>query len=97
MIRRIGLFFICLILGAASANAARIDSRTLNCSDARQLVSARGAVVLATSTFLFYRYVADRGQCDRTQITRAATAPTADDPRCAVGYRCSAPPSASDR
>ncbi len=97
MIRRFCLAVACLVLGASHAYAARIDSRTMSCNNAQQLVNARGAVVLATSTFLFYRYVADRSQCDRTQIVRAATAPTADNPRCAVGFRCSASPSAADR
>lgn len=97
MIRPIGLAVACLVLGISGAQAARVDSRKLSCNTAQLLVLERGSVVLATSTFLFYRYVADRSQCDRTQIIRAATAPTVDNPRCAVGFRCAPAPSSEDR
>jgi len=73
---------------------ARDDTRMMTCAGAQQLVRDRGAATLATSTFVYYRFVADRSECDRTQILRPAFAPTKDDPNCQVGYRCATAPGA---
>lgn len=73
---------------AAVPAAAREDTRKMTCSEARDFVRREGATVIATSTFLYIRFVADQGYCERSQIALPAYAPTADDPQCAVGYRC---------
>ena len=77
-----------VVFGAQTASA-RDDSRSFTCSEAQAFVKAKRAVVMATSTFLYYRFVASQAECPRGQAARPAAAPTRDDPRCNVGFRCS--------
>lgn len=96
MIRRMVFAACCLVMAASPALAQRVDSRSLSCAAAQDLVRQRGSVVLSTSTFLFYRYVSDRSYCDRSQVLRAAAAPTSDNPNCNVGFRCAGRPNSSN-
>ena len=81
-----------ILTAVATGASAREDTRTMTCSAAKALIVERGAATLATSTFLYYRFVANRSLCDRTQVVRAAYAPTSDNPQCAIGFRCATAP-----
>ncbi|MBB4301137.1 hypothetical protein GGD81_000152 [Rhodobium orientis] len=80
-------FLFCLA-GSGAAAAPRANTTAMTCTEAQTLVAGSGAVVLATSTFLYYRFVSSEAQCPREQVTRPAFVPTADDPECPIGYRC---------
>ncbi|MCW2305791.1 hypothetical protein [Rhodobium gokarnense] len=80
-------FLSCLAASGAAA-APRANTTTMTCAEAQALVAGSGAVVLATSTFLYYRFVSSQAQCLREQVTHPAFVPTSDDPECPVGYRC---------
>ena len=84
--------FLAVLLAASTATpaAAREDTRNMTCGEAQAFVRQEGAVVMATSTFLYIRFVADQGRCERGQVAVPAYAPTADSKQCAVGYRCAA-------
>lgn len=81
-----------LILAALLAGSAhaRIYSPSLSCAEARNLVARSGAVILYTSPYTYDRYVAHQGYCSNAgdEIARPAFVPTADHPRCFVGYTC---------
>jgi hypothetical protein len=61
------------------------------------LVFQRGAIVLGTGGYTYDRYVRDRSFCEITQTTKAAFAPTLDNPQCFVGYTCLEPSGERDR
>jgi hypothetical protein len=81
---------VCLLLamGSATTAMARPDTRTMSCAQAVALVRAQGAVVMSTGDFTYDRYVAGGAHCMALQITARATAPTADNPKCRVGFIC---------
>jgi hypothetical protein len=61
----------------------------MTCSQAQELVKKSGSIVLTTSANTFDRFVANASYCvPRTVDVRAKFAPTRDNPKCAVGYRC---------
>jgi hypothetical protein len=81
---------VCLLLAIVSATTAmaRPDTRAMSCAQAAALVRAQGAVVMSTGEFTYDRYVAGGAHCMALQITVRATAPTADNPKCRVGFTC---------
>ena len=81
------------MLRTATAAAAqnRPSTTDLTCRQSAGIVQSRGAVVLGTGGYTYDRFVANRGFCEITEITRAAFVPTRDSPSCFVGYRCREP------
>lgn len=73
---------------AAAPAAARPDSRTMTCEQARALVRARGAVVLGTGRYTYERVVDHAGYCDRGETAELFIAPTRDVANCRVGGYC---------
>lgn len=68
---------------------ARVNTTNLNCSQAKDLVSSRGAIVLDTSRNAFDRYVANRSFCPVGDHTIRAYVPTRNKKSCWIGYTCS--------
>ena len=71
-----------------SGTRERLASPRTPCAAVAAAVTSRGAVVLDTGPGTFERVVRDAGLCALEETTRPAFEPTADDPRCFVGYRC---------
>lgn len=69
----------------AQTRASTLD---MPCEASRQLVFARGAVVLGTGGRTYDRFVRDRSFCDVTEYAQTAYVPSPETPRCFVGYRC---------
>jgi hypothetical protein len=67
---------------------ARPSTVRMTCAQARGLVVAHGGIVLGTGGYTYDRFVAHRGFCLITEVTRAAWVPTRDAPQCFVGYTC---------
>lgn len=86
--KAIALSIPLVFLASAGFAQSLPDSLTMSCESARQLVSQRGAVVLASGPVIFDRYVSTGLSCDPTQMTRPAWVPTKDTRQCFVGYRC---------
>jgi len=80
---------IALILVATAAQ--RQLTTNLTCQQARVIVGGAGAIVLGTGGPTYNRFVRDRSFCEPTEFTRAAFAPTRNDPRCFIGYTCFEP------
>jgi hypothetical protein len=77
-----------LILSVPMAQA-RINTTKLNCAQAEDLVSSRGAIVLDTSRNTFDRYVTNRSFCPIGDFVIRAYVPTRDKKSCWIGYTCS--------
>lgn len=58
------------------------------CIASRQLVIARGAIVLGTGGFTYDRFVRDSSFCEVGEYPQPAYVPSLDTPQCFVGYRC---------
>ncbi|WP_245571789.1 hypothetical protein [Microvirga subterranea] len=58
------------------------------CIASRQLVIARGAIVLGTGGFTYDRFVRDSSFCEVGEYAQPAYVPSLDTPQCFVGYRC---------
>lgn len=67
---------------------ARPRLAAMPCRSAAELVARKGAVVLATSSVTFDRFVRDQSFCERGEALTPARAATGDDPDCLVGYTC---------
>jgi len=82
--------FLTLVLAflSCAAMAARPSTLDMTCSQARNFVESRGAVVMTTGRFTFERFVAHAGHCMWDEYADWAWAPTRDDPQCRVGYFC---------
>lgn len=82
-------FLILQTSATAMAQTGRPDTRQLTCSQAQSLVKDRGSVVMTTGPTTFDKFVANAGFCEsRSNSLRARYAPTKDNPKCAVGFRC---------
>ena len=77
-----------LALATEAVAQGRPYSPGMSCREAAAMVSARGAVVLGTGPNSYERVVAHGGLCSVEETTAPAWEPTADNPRCFVGYRC---------
>jgi hypothetical protein len=60
----------------------------MSCRKAAEVVTKKGAAVLATSGVTFDRYVRDQSFCDRGEQLTPSWTPTADNPICFIGYTC---------
>lgn len=67
---------------------ARPDVRTMTCAQATALVRQYGAVVLTTGRYIYDRYVAGQGYCERPYIIQWAWVATSDTSRCLIGFTC---------
>ncbi|QRM28356.1 hypothetical protein [Microvirga sp. VF16] len=84
-----GVIALSLTLLATSAQAqTRPSTVDMPCGASRQLVFARGAIVLGTGGSTYDRFVRDRTFCDVTEYAQAAYVPSRESPLCFVGYRC---------
>ena len=84
-----GLIAISLFMLVAGAQAqARPSTMDLPCTANRELVFARGEVVLGTGGKTYDRFVRDRTFCDVTEYAQSAFVPSRETPVCFVGYRC---------
>ncbi len=88
--RLYALALLALAAGPAQAQG-RPDTTALTCGQARGTVARAGGIVLGTGGPTYDRFVRDRGFCAPTEFTKAAFAPTRDNPRCFVGYTCFEP------
>jgi hypothetical protein len=80
---------LAISLVTASAQAqTRPSTVNMSCGASRQLVFARGAIVLGTGGFTYDRFVRDQTFCDVTEYAQAAYVPSIETPVCFVGYRC---------
>jgi hypothetical protein len=79
-----------VLMSVGSGALAQSHPLTLRmvCSQARNLVSAEGAIVLNTSPTTYDRYVAAGSQCALGETLDPVWVPTADTPQCPIGYRC---------
>ncbi|MET0606350.1 MAG: hypothetical protein ABWZ80_07825 [Beijerinckiaceae bacterium] len=82
---------VALLSGAGAAEAQRLDSLRMYCSQARALVASRGAVILGSGPHVYDRFVSDSRFCLPGEVARASWAPTADTPYCPVGNLCQTP------
>ena len=80
------IIFMSIVSGALAQS--RPLTLRMSCNGARQLVAARGAIVLNTGPTTYDRYVAGNGQCALGEVIDPAWVPTADNPQCPIGYRC---------
>jgi hypothetical protein len=79
-----------VLVSVGSGALAQSHPLTLRmvCSQARNLVSAEGAIVLNTSPTTYDRYVAAGSQCALGETLDPVWVPTADTSQCPIGYRC---------
>lgn len=75
-------------LASSAMSQTRSDSLTISCTNAKQFVTQRGAVVVGTGRHIYERFVAHAGYCEINQTTEPAWVPTADDRQCHIGQRC---------
>ena len=73
---------LAIVAGGAPASAQRVDTRTLTCREAQDLVKSRQAVTLATSRNVYDRYVANSRACGVQGRAANAFVPTRDEPEC---------------
>jgi hypothetical protein len=71
-----------------SAQAARIDVRTLTCQQAVSLVQSRGAVVFTLTDRTYDRIVSNRFLCGPSEMARDVITATSDAAQCKIGKRC---------
>jgi hypothetical protein len=82
---------ISLFVTAAQAQT-RPSTVDRPCIASRQLVIARGAMVLGTGGYTYDRFVRDGSFCEVAEYPQPAYVPSLDTPQCFVGYRCKAGP-----
>jgi hypothetical protein len=87
-----------LFLATAQTALAQVGPLTTarTCGEDRALIDARGSAVLSTSAMTYGRYVKDGAYCLVDQFPAPAWVPSADNPQCFIGYRCSDGPNDSD-
>ncbi|MFZ1814268.1 MAG: hypothetical protein WBO55_05575 [Rhizobiaceae bacterium] len=76
------------VFTAATAAHARPDTRTMSCNQAVGFIQQNRSVVMTTGPHTYERIVAGHGYCGPTAQPTPMTAPTYDNPRCRIGYRC---------
>ncbi len=84
----VGALIAVAVAAGQAAAESRFDAREMSCARAADAVVANGAAVVIYGPGLYKRVVAHVGFCDRSNHTRPFFAPTLDDDRCFVGYRC---------
>ncbi len=76
-----------LLIPESSLTQPRPLTPAISCGRAKPLVASRGAIELGTGQHSYNRYVRSQAFCYPPMI-RPAWVPTADTPRCFVGYTC---------
>lgn len=85
---RVLLAIVALAAGLAPAIAQnRPDTRTYTCAQVNALVKHYMAAVLTTGPHTYLRVVSQGSLCG-PQTPKLVVAPTLDNPRCRIGYRC---------
>lgn len=82
----IALPLIALTTGAMAQT--RPSTVKMPCGASRQMVLARGAIVLGTGGHTYDRFVRDESFCAVGEYIQQAFVPSLDTPSCFVGYRC---------
>jgi len=79
-----------VIASVATGAMAQTRPSTVNmpCGASRQLVLARGAIVLGTGAYTYDRFDRDGSFCAIGEYMQQAFVPSRDTPYCFVGYRC---------
>jgi len=77
-----------VLAGASEAFAARPDTRRMSCQQGRALIAQYGSVVMTTGQHTFARIVSGRGFCAPGEETVRKIVPSADSPRCDIGFTC---------
>ena len=89
---RLAFTLAIIVLAASPARAqGRPSTTAMTCAQATGLVARAGGVVLGTGGYTYDRFVAHRGFCEVTEVTKRAFRPTRDNPACLVGYTCIEP------
>ena len=70
---------------------AQLDSRSMNCVDAVNLVAAKQSVVMSYAEGRAGLFVKNYEQCAQGHLAVVALVPTLDRAYCHVGYRCGDP------
>ena len=86
--RKAALVLIACSFTTSVQAQSRPSTPSMTCNQARQIVMARGAVVLGTGTYTYDRYVVDRRFCEINETIEPGLVPTRDTPQCPVGYLC---------
>ena len=86
--RKTALVLIACAFTTSVQAQSRPSTPSMTCNQARQIVMARGAVVLGTGTYTYDRYVVDRRFCEINETIEPGLVPTRDTPQCPVGYLC---------
>ena len=89
--RAVNRFLSGFVLALAVLTVPPAGAPAMTCGQATGLVGRAGAIVLGTGGYTYDRFVAHRGFCEITQVTKRAFVPTRDNPACLVGYRCIEP------
>ena len=66
----------------------RPDTRRMSCDQAQDLVDRHGAIVMTTGRYTYERIVRNRTYCDYDENVWQVYAPTRDEDRCNIGYKC---------
>lgn len=74
--------------GLDTAAAARTDTRNHTCQEVTATVKYYEVIVLTTGPNTYDRFVAFPNYCQNAFKAARAYAPTLDNPRCFIGYRC---------
>ena len=82
---------VLVVASTAALAQGRPATTAMTCGQARGFIQARGAAVIGTGGQTFDRFVRDRSFCEPTEVTKTTFAPTRDNPRCFIGYRCIEP------
>jgi len=85
--RKFAIIVLALTTLAAPAQA-RINTMSMTCAQAKNVVVQRGAVILGNAARRYDRYVATRAYCTPQEIIMPDWIQTRDNPQCFVGYRC---------
>ena len=79
---------VLLLALGSQALAARPDTRAYTCAQGRGAIAQYGSIVMTTGTHTYARIVHNRGFCGPGQDTQLKVVPSADNPRCRIGYTC---------
>jgi hypothetical protein len=89
MLSTLGLLLVATGAAIAQAGPSTVDRP---CAASRDLVMRDGAVVLTTGQYTYNRYVKDAAYCLIDQYAQPSWVPSADNPQCFIGYRCTSGP-----
>jgi len=79
---RMPLLILALLVTGSAVAQTRPSTLAMTCGQNRQLVAAKGAIVLATGATTYDLYVADARNCLPGQATKRSLVPARDTPYC---------------